>query len=71
MRYAEVLLNYAEACIGLGQDAEAKTYINMIRKRAGMPDVTESGVALSDRFVMKNRLRWHLKINDFLMSADG
>lgn len=49
-RYTEVLLNYAEACIALGQDAEAKTYINMIRKRAGMPDVTESGALLMDRY---------------------
>ena len=50
IRYAEVLLNYAEACIELGQDAEARTYINMIRKRAGLPDVTESGTALRDRY---------------------
>lgn len=42
MRYAEVLLNYAEACIELGQDAEARTYINMIRKRAGQPDLAAS-----------------------------
>ena len=39
-RYAEVLMNYAEACIGLGETAEATTYINMIRNRAGMPDFT-------------------------------
>jgi starch-binding outer membrane protein, SusD/RagB family len=56
MRYAEVLLNYAEACIGLGQDAEARTYINMIRKRAGMPDVTESGTELRDRFRHEKRI---------------
>ena len=56
MRYAEVLLNYAEACIGLGQDAEARTYINMIRKRAGMPDVTESGTALRDRYRHERRI---------------
>ena len=31
IRYAEVLLNYAEACIELGEDAEARKYINMIR----------------------------------------
>ncbi|WP_153799002.1 RagB/SusD family nutrient uptake outer membrane protein [Foetidibacter luteolus] len=37
-RYAEVLMNYAEACLGLGQQAEAATYINMIRNRAGLPD---------------------------------
>lgn len=40
MRYAEVLLNYAEACLELGEDAEAATYINMIRNRAAMPDFT-------------------------------
>lgn len=50
IRYAEVLFNYAEACIELGQDAEARTYLNMIRKRAGMPDITESGAALRTRF---------------------
>jgi hypothetical protein len=50
IRYTEIVLNYAEACLGLGQEAEAKTYINMIRRRAGMPDVTESGQALIDRY---------------------
>lgn len=49
-RYGEILLNYAEACIELGQDAEAKQYINMIRKRAGMPDVTQSGADLRIRY---------------------
>lgn len=39
-RYAEVLMNYAEACIGLGQTAEATTYINIIRNRAGLPNFT-------------------------------
>jgi starch-binding outer membrane protein, SusD/RagB family len=55
-RYAEILLNYAEACIGLGQDAEARTYISMIRKRAGMPPVTESGIALRDRYRNERRI---------------
>jgi len=40
MRYAEVLFNYAEACLELGETAEAATYINMIRNRAGLPDFT-------------------------------
>ena len=56
MRYAEVLLNYAEACIELGQDAEARTYINMIRERAGMPPVTESGAALKARYRNERRV---------------
>ncbi|MBW6536509.1 MAG: RagB/SusD family nutrient uptake outer membrane protein [Mariniphaga sp.] len=40
MRYAEILLNYAEACLELGEQAEASKYINMIRNRAGLPDFT-------------------------------
>ncbi|MGA1976218.1 MAG: RagB/SusD family nutrient uptake outer membrane protein [Bacteroidales bacterium] len=40
MRYAEVLLNYAEACVETGDLAEAATYINMIRTRAGQPPTT-------------------------------
>lgn len=39
-RYAEILLNYAEASIGLEEFGEATTYINMVRNRAGMPDFT-------------------------------
>lgn len=37
-RYAEVLLNYAEACIGLNEITEATTYINMVRNRAALPN---------------------------------
>ena len=50
MRYAEVLLNYAECCIELGQEDEARKYINMIRKRAGMPDIADTGTALKERY---------------------
>ncbi len=55
-RYGEILLNYAEACIELGQDDEAKTYLNMLRDRAGMPDITESGQALVDRYRNERRI---------------
>ena len=43
IRYTEVLLSYAEACNELGEDVEALKYINMIRKRAGLPDINSSG----------------------------
>lgn len=58
MRYAEILLNYAEACLGLGQETEAKQYINMIRSRAGMPNVptSESGQTLVNRFRNERRI---------------
>ena len=42
MRYAEVLLNYAEACLQTGDQAEAKKYINKIQKRAGSKTVSET-----------------------------
>ena len=55
-RYAEILLNYAEACIELGEDAEARNYINMVRKRAGQPDLTESGDELRIRYRNERRV---------------
>ena len=62
IRYTEVLLNYAEAAMELGLEAEAKTYINMIRKRAFMPDITESGTALKERY--RNERRIELAFED-------
>lgn len=56
IRYAEVLLNYAEACLGLGQEEEAKIYINKIRNRAGLPPVTETGDALVERYRHERRI---------------
>lgn len=50
IRFTEVVFNYAEACMALGQDAEAKTWINKIRFRAGMPALTETGAALMTRY---------------------
>ena len=57
-RYAEILLNYAEANYFLGNEAIARDYINMVRSRPGveMPDVTESGEALFERFVNERRI---------------
>lgn len=42
MRYAEVLLNYAECCCRTGAEAEAKTYVNMIQERAGSKTISSS-----------------------------
>lgn len=55
-RYAEILLNYAEACIELGEDAEARKYINMVRKRAGQPDISESSDELRRRYRNERRI---------------
>lgn len=61
-RYTEILLNYAEASLELGQEAEAREYINMIRRRAGMPETTETGQALMDRY--RNERRVELAFED-------
>ena len=50
IRYTEVIFNYAEACLALGQEDEAKAWINKIRFRAGMPAITETGAALVARY---------------------
>jgi hypothetical protein len=55
-RYTEAVFNYAEACIELGDDAEARTWLNKIRFRAGMPALTESGAALKDRYRNERRI---------------
>jgi hypothetical protein len=55
-RYAEILLNYAEACIELGEEGEALTYLNMIRKRAGLPDISASGDALKQAYRHERRI---------------
>ncbi|MFT3681170.1 MAG: RagB/SusD family nutrient uptake outer membrane protein [Ferruginibacter sp.] len=50
IRYAEVLLSYAEAKIELGQiDASVYNAINKVRKRAGMPDVDETVYNTQDK----------------------
>lgn len=56
IRYTEVVLNYVEACIELGEDAEARNWLNKIRFRAGMPAVTESGDALRQRYRNERRI---------------
>lgn len=64
MRYAEVLLNYAEASIALGEDGDARNALNQIRRRAGMPDIpsSETGQALLERY--RNERRVELAFED-------
>ncbi|MCK9413268.1 MAG: RagB/SusD family nutrient uptake outer membrane protein [Prolixibacteraceae bacterium] len=51
IRYAEILLNYAEAKYNLGDEATCREYINKVRSRTGvnMPPVTDTGAALLAR----------------------
>lgn len=67
LRYAEILLNYAEACIELGEWGEARTYINMIRKRAGQPDlaVTLTGDELRQAYRHERRIEFAYESHRF------
>lgn len=50
IRYTEVVFNYIEASLALGDEATAKLWLNKIRFRSGMPGVTETGPALVKRY---------------------
>ncbi|WP_236977194.1 RagB/SusD family nutrient uptake outer membrane protein [Membranihabitans maritimus] len=58
IRYAEILLNYAEAMYELGDEEAARKYVNMIRSRPGvsMPPIAESGIELRDRIRHERRI---------------
>lgn len=56
LRYTEAVLNYVEASIELGQETEAKNWLNQIRFRVGMPAVTEAGEALKERYRNERRI---------------
>src|SRR5205085_9336156 len=54
-RYAEVLLNYAEASIELNEVGDALNALNQIRRRAGMPDLA-AGPNLRDEYRNERRI---------------
>jgi starch-binding outer membrane protein, SusD/RagB family len=56
IRVTEVVLNLVEASLALGQEEEARTWLNRIRFRAGMPVITESGPALLQRYINERRV---------------
>jgi hypothetical protein len=57
-RYAEILLNYAEAEYFLGNESVSREYVNMVRSRPGvnMPSVTQSGSDLLKRIQRERQI---------------
>lgn len=57
-RYAEILLNDAEAAFELGEEATARNYLNEVRGRASvqMPPVTDTGEKLRARIYNERRV---------------
>lgn len=56
LRYTEAVLNYVEACLETGDEANAKLWMNRIRYRAGMPAVTSSGADLMKEYRNERRV---------------
>lgn len=56
LRYADVLLMYAEACNELGDDASARNALNQVRRRVNLADVTSSGNELRKAIRLERRL---------------
>lgn len=56
LRYADVLLMYAEVENALNNDSEARWALNQVRNRVGLDDVTASGKALRDAIRLERRL---------------
>lgn len=56
LRYADVLLMYAEACNELGDDASARNALNQVRRRVNLADVTSSGNELRKAIRQERRL---------------
>ena len=55
IRYADVLLMYAEAALGAGDEAIARSYINKVRTRVGL-----SEIALADDAALRHERRVEL-----------
>jgi len=56
IRYADVLLMAAEAHHRAGNDATARQYLNLVRQRSGLPEVTVGGSALFEAIVRERFL---------------
>lgn len=56
LRYADILLLYAEACNETGQDGLARQALKRVRDRVGLPEVTASGTELRKAIRLERRL---------------
>lgn len=56
IRVTEVVLNYVEACIELGEFEEARNWLNRVRFRAGMPAINSTGDQLMSDYRNERRV---------------
>jgi hypothetical protein len=66
-RYAEIMLNYAEAKFELGDEATAREYLNKVRSRpsVSMPAVNDSGEKLKKRIQNERRVEFAFEEHRF------
>lgn len=67
MRLAEFYYNYAEIQIALGNENEAREYINKVRSRpsVNMPDITSTGAELVREYKNERAVELHLEDSRF------
>jgi hypothetical protein len=64
-RLAEVYLNYAEAQAEMGNDSEAKTFLNKVSSRALQPAITLTGDALKEAIKRERRIELAFEGHNF------
>ena len=64
-RLAEIYLNYAEAQAELGNEAEAKTFLNKVSTRALQPAITASGNDLKEAIKRERRIELSFEGHNF------
>jgi hypothetical protein len=63
-RYAEILLNYAEAAVELGKTSNALTAVNLVRDRAGIKLLTSADIT-RDRVRHERQIEFALEPNRY------
>lgn len=68
IRLADLYLGYAEACVEVNDLETAKTYLNKVRERAGIPDVETSwsGIAALTQDKMRDIVRQERMVELYL-----
>ncbi|MFL5810298.1 MAG: RagB/SusD family nutrient uptake outer membrane protein [Flavisolibacter sp.] len=56
IRYADVLLMASEVQYRIGHESKSRLYLNAVRQRSGLSDVSSSGAALFDAIVKERQL---------------
>lgn len=63
LRYADILLMYAEVENALGKDEQAREALNEVRARVDLPEISSSGTELRDDIRNERRLELALESN--------